>query len=263
MVTSKVSADDLTIDELAQAAGVVVSTVRLYQNRGLLPPPAKRGRVGYYGADHLGRLRLVGELQDRGFSLAGIKALLDGMDRGESLQAVLGIEGEGGGGAPSTWVAEQPVTMSVAELAVHLPAVDLDAGLVRRTIDLGLLEFLPDGTGVVVRSPSFLRIGRELAALGVPPGVVLDEYEKLAAETERIAARFTDVFCTHLWKPFVAAGMPAAEIGRLVGALEKLGPLAEAVVETSLRHALQQAAERFVEAEAARLGVDIPRPGQR
>ncbi|HEX7276576.1 MAG TPA: MerR family transcriptional regulator [Acidimicrobiales bacterium] len=264
MFTSKVNADAddedaLTIDELAQAAGVVVSTVRLYQTRGLLPPPVKRGRVGYYGAGHLGRLRLVGELQQRGFSLAGIKALLDGMDRGESLQAVLGLEGEG----RSTWVPEPPVTMTVAELAVHLPQVELDAGMVRRTIELGLLEFLPDGSGVVVRSASFLRIGSELAALGMPPGVILDEYEKLAGETQRIAARFTDVFRANLWEPFVRRGMPAAEIARLVGALEKLGPLAEAVVETSLRHALQQAAERFVEAEAIRLGVDIPRPGPR
>jgi DNA-binding transcriptional MerR regulator len=261
VITSKVN-DDLTIDELAQAAGVVVSTVRLYQNRGLLPRPVKRGRVGYYGAGHLGRLRLVGELQDRGFSLAGIKALLDGMDRGESLQAVLGVEG-GGGGGRATWVSEQAVTMTMAELAVHLPAVELDAGLVRRTIELGLLEFLPDGTGVIVRSPSFLRIGSELAALGMPPSVVLDEYEKLAQETEQIAARFTDVFRSHLWAPFVERGMPEAEIARLVGALEKLGPLAEAVVETSLRHALQESAERFVEAEATRLGVDIPRPGHR
>ena len=103
VVTSKINDvdDELTIDELAHAAGVVVSTVRLYQNRGLLPPPVKRGRVGYYGVDHLGRLRLVGELQDRGFSLAGIKALLDGMDRGESLQAVLGVEG----GGMATWIA--------------------------------------------------------------------------------------------------------------------------------------------------------------
>ncbi len=264
VITSKVNGtDDLTIDELAQAAGVVVSTVRLYQNRGLLPPPVKRGRVGYYGAGHLGRLRLVGELQERGFSLAGIKALLDGMDRGESLQAVLGVEGDGAGdgGGPSTWMAEEPVTMTVAELAVRLPQVELDAGLVRRTIELGLLEFLPDGTGVVVRSPSFLRIGSELAALGMPPSVILEEYEQLAGDAARIAARFTDVFRTHLWAPFVERGMPAADVTRLVGALEKLGPLAEAVVETSLRHALQQAAERFVEAEAARLGVDIPRPG--
>lgn len=153
--------------------------------------------------------------------------------------------------------------MTIAELAVHLPDIELDAGLVRRTVELGLLEFTPDGSDVVVRSPAFLRVGSELAAMGVPPTVILDEYEKLADETAEIANRFTDVFRAHVWKPFVTRGMPAAEVGRLVGALEELGPLAEAVVETSLRHALQQSAERFVEAEADRLGIDIPRPGRR
>jgi DNA-binding transcriptional MerR regulator len=246
----------MTIDELAQSGGVIVSTVRLYQNRGLLPPPARRGRVGYYSPGHLGRLRLIGELQERGFSLAGIKALLDGMDRGESLRAVVG-----GAGGASIWAAEPPVTMTLAELAVHLPQLAVDAELLRRTVALGLVELSPDGTGVVVRSPTFLRVGSELVALGMPADVILDEYENLRDETARVADRFTLVFRVHLWEPFVEQGMPAAEVSRLIGALERLGPLAEAVVEASLRHSLQQAAERFVEAEAGRLGVDIPRPG--
>jgi len=246
----------MTIDEVAQAAGVVVSTVRLYQGKGLLPPPVRRGRVGYYDAGHLARLRLIGQLQERGFSLAGIKALLDGMDRGQSLQAVLGVDG-----GPSTWAPEPPEAMTLAQLAGHLPHVELDAAFVQRNVELGLIDFSPDGTEVVVRSPTFLRAGAELAALGVPTDVILDEYDRLQAETAQIAERFTAVFRAHLWGPFVEQGMPAAEVSPLIGALEKLGPLAEAVVATSLRRALQEAAERFVEAEATRLGVDIPRPG--
>ena len=46
----------MTIDQIAQHAGIPVSTVRLYQNKGLLPPPERRGRVGYYDAGHRGRL---------------------------------------------------------------------------------------------------------------------------------------------------------------------------------------------------------------
>ena len=51
--------DFLTIDELARAAGTTVRNVRVYQDRGLLPPPERRGRLGLYGPDHLRRLRLV------------------------------------------------------------------------------------------------------------------------------------------------------------------------------------------------------------
>jgi DNA-binding transcriptional MerR regulator len=251
------AADEMTIDELAHAAEVITSTVRLYQSKGLLPPPVKRGRVGYYGAAHLGRLRLIAQLQERGFSLAGIKQLLDGMDKGESLQAVLGLAA-----GPSTWTVEQPRSMPLSELASHLPQVEFTPGMIHRIVDLGLVELSSDGSQVVVRSPSFLHIGSELVALGVPPEVTLDEYEQLRTEAARIADRFTEVFRRHLWEPFVSSGMPVDQITRLIEALEKLGPLAEAVVVMSLRHALQTAAERFIQAEAERLGLDIPRPGQ-
>ena len=247
----------MNVDELARQAGLVVSTVRLYQNKGLLPPPARRGRVGYYGPDHLARLRLVSQLQERGFSLAGIKELLDGMDRGETLGAVLGV-----GDGPDTWTPEHPEPIALADLAAQLPSVDLDLSLLQRTIDLGLIEFSDDAAVVILRQPSTLQIGRELAELGLPAPTILDEYALLESETTIIARRFTEVFRTHLWDPFVEEGMPADRVDLLIRALEKLGPLAEAVAVASLRHSLQRMAEEFVSVEAARLGVEIPRPGQ-
>jgi DNA-binding transcriptional MerR regulator len=249
-------AGEMTIDEVARAAGLVVSTVRLYQNRGLLHPPVKRGRVGYYDQGHLARLRLIDQLQSRGFSLAGIRELLDGMDKGQSLRAVLGF-----GDAPATWSAEPAQRMSLAELAGHLPRAELTPDLVRRVVDLGLAELSPDGAEVVVNSPSFLDIGSRLVSLGIPPEVVLDQYEALQDDADRIAGRFTDVFRTHLWQPYVDAGLPPERLVEVVGALEQLGPLAERVVVLALRHALQDMAEAFIRAEAERLGIDIPRPG--
>lgn len=246
---------EMTIDELARQAEIVVSTARLYQTRGLLPPPVKRGRVGFYNESHLDRLRLIAQLQDRGFSLAGIKELLEGIEKGESLRTVLGLSDK-----PSTWTPEQSLPMSFDELLNFLPQVEFTPDMARRIIDLGLVEFSPDGTTVDVLSPSFLAVGRELAALGVPPEVILDEYEHLHSEAQIIADRFTEVFRGHLWEPFVEKGMPAESMNVLVGALEKLGPLAEAVVITSLRHALQASAETFIEKETKRLGVDIRRP---
>lgn len=68
----------LTIEQLAQQTGLAVSTIRLYQTRGLLPGPQRRGRIGYYGAEHRRRLDQVKQLQDRGYSLIAIKDRLDG-----------------------------------------------------------------------------------------------------------------------------------------------------------------------------------------
>ena len=54
-----------------------VRNIRAHQARGLLAPPEVRLRVGYYGPEHVARLRLIRELQDDGFNLGGIKRLLD------------------------------------------------------------------------------------------------------------------------------------------------------------------------------------------
>src|SRR5262245_42911899 len=145
-----------TVDELARDHDLPVSTVRLYQTRGLLPPPSKVGRVGYYGADHAHRLRLIGELQERGFSLAAIKELVDGMAAGRSLSAVLGQEG-----SSRTWNPEASQRLTLPELMQHLPGVEPTPELLRRVVELGLVELDDDGS-VTVRSPEFLDIGGRL-----------------------------------------------------------------------------------------------------
>ena len=59
---------ELTVDELAQRAGVAVRTIREYQTIGVLPAPDRRGRVGIYGSSHVTRLALIDRLQQRGIT---------------------------------------------------------------------------------------------------------------------------------------------------------------------------------------------------
>jgi DNA-binding transcriptional MerR regulator len=80
------------IDTAAQLTGLTTRSIRAYQSQGLLPAPGLEGRVGFYDTRHLDRLRAIRRLQEQGFSLAGIKRLLDAHDRGLSLDAVLGLE---------------------------------------------------------------------------------------------------------------------------------------------------------------------------
>ena len=82
---------ELTVDELAREVRLPVRTVREYQTMGLLSPPARRGRIGIYGATHLARLRLIARLQARGYSLAGIGDLLGAWRNGADLGEVLGL----------------------------------------------------------------------------------------------------------------------------------------------------------------------------
>lgn len=63
----------LTLDELTNRVGLSVRNVRFYTSRGLVPGPIRRGRSGYYTAEHIARLELVTELQKHGFTLAAIE----------------------------------------------------------------------------------------------------------------------------------------------------------------------------------------------
>src|SRR5436305_5357095 len=84
--------DFLTIDELARAAGTTVRNVRVYQDRGLLAPPERRGRLGLYGPDHLRRLRLVLRMLGRGYPLAAIRELIEAWEDERDIASVLGLE---------------------------------------------------------------------------------------------------------------------------------------------------------------------------
>ena len=68
----------MTIGELADAAGVSRRAVRFYIHRGLLHPPTGLGRGSYYDQSHLDRLRRIGELQQAGHSLDAVDRILKG-----------------------------------------------------------------------------------------------------------------------------------------------------------------------------------------
>jgi len=71
----------VTVDELAARVGLTVRTTRYYAGLGLLPPPVRRGRIAWYGAEHVARLELIRALQDHGFTLAAIERYLaDGLE---------------------------------------------------------------------------------------------------------------------------------------------------------------------------------------
>ena len=234
----------MTIDQIAQHAGIPVSTVRLYQNKGLLPPPERRGRVGYYGAGHGDRLRLIAHLQQRGFSLAAIKESLDSWNAGQSVGRLLGVSDI----APS--LGREPLRLSAAELAERFDGIALTQADIQRTVEIGLVEI--DGADLVIANESFADIGPAVAQLGVPVPEILDEYVALRSAVGDIADRFRAVFEKHLWEPFVARGMPADEIGSLSADVAKLTELATSVVTTEMHDRFASFADDYL-AQAKKL----------
>jgi DNA-binding transcriptional MerR regulator len=244
-MTDGPASEGMRVDELARRAGLPSSTVRLYQTKGLLPPPRREGRVGLYGADHLTRLRLIGQLRERGYSLAGIKHLIESWQSGRTLDDLLGIDAKAVVVAP----AAQPVRLPVKELTARFAGQQLTPKVLARAVDLGLVAV---ENGSVTCDAEFLEFGVQLAALGARLDEILDEWEALLSATASSARRFVGVFERHVWRPFVEAGMPAGQVDAVTDALRRLAPLAQAVTAVTLRVSLQDAAASFVAEQANR-----------
>src|SRR5690349_2535621 len=105
--------NEYTVDELARISDSTVRNIRAYQDRGLLAPPEKRGRVGVYDDTHASRLKLIHHLLARGYTLANIQDLIKAIDEGHDLRSILGLENAIG----SRWSHERPKKYSLVELA--------------------------------------------------------------------------------------------------------------------------------------------------
>lgn len=222
---------DYRIDELARQAGATVRNVRAYQDRGLLPPPRRVGRVGVYTEHHLVRLRLIGELLRRGYGLANIAELLTAWERGGELRDVLGLEMAVAG----PWSDEAPVHLSLDDLAGLFEGVDA-ADAVARAVEVGFLE--PEGDGFRVASPRELQAAVELVAAGVPLDAVLGLGAELRNRIDEVAASFVDLVSTHV---FDAVGeLSEADVPRLAELVRRLRPLAQTVVDAELARAMER-----------------------
>ncbi len=80
----------LTIGRLARAAGTNAETVRWYERDGLMaPPPRTGGNYRVYGPDDLARLKFIRRARELGFTLEGVRALLDlTSDRGRDCASI-------------------------------------------------------------------------------------------------------------------------------------------------------------------------------
>ena len=153
------------VDEVASRAGVPVRTVREYQTMGLLPGPAKRGRVGVYGDGHLARLQLIGRLQARGYSLAGIKDLFSSWCDGADLGEILGL-----GPDELVHIDEPGTPATLDQLVAAVPALVPDR--LGDLVAAGVVEEC-GAEHYCVPSPSLLQLARDALAAGYEPDRVV------------------------------------------------------------------------------------------
>ncbi|MHB1582547.1 MAG: MerR family transcriptional regulator [Acidimicrobiales bacterium] len=223
---------ELRIDELARRAGTTVRNVRAYQDRGLLPGPRREGRIGWYSAAHLARLRLIGELLERGYTLANIGELLAAWERGQDIGALLGFEAALG----AAWSEDRTAVVSPEELADLLGGTP-DEGSLAAAIGMGLLE--PVGDGFLVRNPSALEIGLLLLAEGVPLAAVLAAGQRLHDDIDGVAGRLVDLVDRQVVRS-LPEPLGAEDLARLTRLVERLRPLAKQAVDDELAAAMER-----------------------
>lgn len=225
----------MTIDELAREAGMTVRNVRAHQTRGLLPPPELHGRTGYYGPQHLVRLRMIKDMQAAGFNLGAIKTLLDAAPPG-SEEEVLRFERA----LLAPWGTEAPQVFQSGDLLELFDGPDPE--IVRRATQLGLVVPLDDGR-FEVPMPTILRAGRELLSMGISAERSLEVLESLLHHAEGVASAFVRLFIDEVWRPFEKAGEPAERWPQVREALERLRPLASQAISATFQNVMATAVE--------------------
>lgn len=249
MSDGSVNPVEYRVDELARAAGTTVRNVRAYQDRGLLPPPKRVGRIALYSDAHLARLRLVAALLDRGYSLGNIGELLAGWERGQDLGALLGLEAVLG----RDWSEDTPVLVTRRELEALLGGTPVDRSVLARAEEAGVLRAAGRGR-YRVSNRRALEVGALLLAEGVPLPAMLDAARALRDDVDRVARRLVDLVATHVFEP-LGEPLPPGEVPRLAAVVERLRPLALQVVDAELRRAIERQVRD-------RLGEHLGRVGQ-
>lgn len=237
---------ELTIEQLAAATGFTVRNIRAHATRGLLPPPLLRGRTGFYGDEHVGRLQLISRLQEQGFNLASITRLVE---RLPETDFTVGLYQR----ALGPWLAEPPVEMTIDELAAGFGEQADDARLARLR-RAGVIEVLGEGR-VRVLNPALIRVGAQGLGLGFDADALLQIVTVLMKHTRAIAAALTDWFLTTHWEPWVAEGRPVDQLPELQRVIEAVQPMAADGVLAAFQQAMSEAVEEaFARAAVAVAG---------
>ena len=233
--------DWLSLDELTERVGMSVRNVRFYTSRGLVPPPIRRGRSGFYTADHVARLELVQDLQSHGFTLAAIEKYVAGIPA-TATPGDIALHRT----MLAPWQTEPPAQMSRAEL-------ERRAGRALSSDDLAVLSTLgvvtAAGRGYRV-AVAHLSVGLGLLDHGFPPEAAQAAAEVYAAHGRAIAEELYAVFKKLVWPAYKESGAPPDALREVV---ERLKPLSVASLVTAYEVAMDDTKREGI---ARRTGLD-------
>ena len=225
----------LTVEQLAYETGMSVRNIRNHQSRGLLPPPEVRARTGYYGPQHVARLRLIQEMQAEGFKLSAIEKLIG--EHGADADRFVGLRQA----VTAPFQDEAPEVLTREELQEKFQTED--DRLLAKAQKLGLLIDL-GGERYEAPSPALLRAAEDVLRMGIALPAALAAIEKLNRNSRSAARTFVNLFMEELWKPFDEAGRPDDGWAEIIESIERLRPLAVEALVADFRLILTEEVEQ-------------------
>jgi len=217
----------LTLTELTERAGITVRTVRFYTSKGLLPPPIRRGRSGYYSPQHVARLELVQELQNHGFTLSAIERYVAGIPDDASPEDIALART-----MLAPWQSDLPVEMDHEQLETRAgrPLSEEDVATLQA---LGVVR--PRGATYLVAGNQ-LSIGVRLLELGFPREVAVAAAAIYQEHGVQMAKELADVVA-HQLAPLYGDMQSA----RFREVMERLKPLSVGGLVTAYETAVARA----------------------
>jgi DNA-binding transcriptional MerR regulator len=219
----------MTLDELTRRVGLSVRNVRFYTTKGLVPPPIRRGRSGYYSADHVARLELVNELQAHGFTLSAIEKYVaripsDATPETIALHRTM----------LAPWMAELPETLSRRELSRRagrtLSDDDVD------TLNaLGIVFATKQGKYQVALA--HLSVGVALLDLGMPLDAALAAQDIFTEHGRKVAEELTELFRTRVWPAYQDGDLSPEQLRAVV---ERFKPVTVQALVTAYESAVNE-----------------------
>ncbi len=227
--TTEAPSDEITLEELTKRVGMSVRNIRFYTTKGLVPPPIRRGRSGYYSADHVVRLELVRELQAHGFTLSAIERYMARIPENASPETIALHRT-----LLAPWMPDLPETVSRKELVRR-------AGRPLSDDDLATLNVLgivyPTKQGKFQVAVAHLSMGVALLDLGLPQETALAAQEIFTAHGRAIAEELTALFKKHVWPAYKEQGVSAEHVREVV---EKFKPVTVAALVASYEIAVDE-----------------------
>jgi DNA-binding transcriptional MerR regulator len=230
---------EMTIDELAQRVSMSSRNIREWQRQGLLPPPARRGRVGIYSDEHVARIKRVQQLRSDGFPLDLIRRMIDIGTGRESDIRHLAAE------VLAPFSMARPSTVSRAELDNRL-----GAGAAARLAKLGLIADADDDP-VSVRDAEALGLIEGITGVGVSLERLVATLVDVRGHQRSIANAMLRSYAEDVWEPFVSSKFATSDWGSLADNAGRARQLGIALLTHLQQTAFDDAAASVVLSEVS------------